>query len=175
MKAELFEIKDTQGRANNLACRKLYTVGYGNEEEADFLGRLEQAGINFILDVRRKDAHSWNPKYRPGYSAGMHELLRTAKISYWPLLFFNPYFDLGNRFDKLSDYRDWISNGPKPQRFLENIAMFLAGNSGIIPCLLCAERSHEHCHRTIVAEVLVRMMNALAYTEHVRKWELEHI
>ena len=159
---------------NTLPPRKLCTAGYGNQSEVNFLLRLRKAHVNFVLDVRRKEARSWNFRYRPGYSH-IGKLFRSDAISYWPLGSDVLQFDLGNRFDSLDDYRYWLCHDSRPITLIKNVSAFLAGNIGIVPCLLCAERSHEKCHRTIVAELLIEEINAYARSEDLRSWTLQHI
>jgi uncharacterized protein (DUF488 family) len=176
MLLEVFEIlwQNTQGKANRLAHRILFTAGYGNQSEPDFLTRLRSFNVNFILDVRRKGARSWNLNYRPGNTYIGH-LLRSEQISYWLLAFQHGQFDFGNRFDSLDDYQNWICHDQNPIRVIEYIAAFLGGNQGIIPCLLCVERSHVKCHRTIVADLFIEKLNSYARSEGLRSWQVKHI
>lgn len=155
--------------------RILFTAGYGNQPEPDFLARLKQSNINFILDVRRKEARSWNPRYRPGYFH-IGELLKSVKFSYWFLVQYDGNSqDFGNRFDTLVEYSNWIQNEHKVLLFLQNISAFLEGNIGIVPCVLCAERSHQNCHRTIVAQELLKYINAITRAEGTTPWIIQHI
>lgn len=177
MLLEVFEIlwQNSQGKANRLAHRILFTAGYGNQSEPHFVERLKSFNISLILDVRRKEARSWNPVYRPGY-LHIGDLFKRNRIPYWFLLSYSPpRYDFGNRFDTLAQYRDWIFSHPKAQRTLDNIAAFIEGNTAIIPCLLCAERSHQKCHRTIVAEELLKYINAITERDHSTPWTIQHI
>lgn len=174
---ELFEIlfQNSQGKANRLAHRKLFTAGYGNQPEPDFLARLRSFDVNFILDVRRREARSWNPRYRPGYFH-IGEFLKSAKFSYWFLVQYDGNSqDFGNRFNTLAEYSNWMLNEPKVMRSLHNISAFLEGDTGIVPCVLCAERSYQNCHRTIVAQELLKYINAIAHSEGTIPWILQHI
>ncbi len=176
MLPEVFEIlcHHSQGSANSVAHRILFTAGYGNQPEPDFIARLKSYDVNFVFDVRRKESRSWNPAYFPGNSR-IGLLFRRNRIPYWPLLFFNPRYDLGNRLDTLADYENWLHSERNLIPFFESLAAFIEGNIGIIPCLLCAERSHEKCHRTIVAEQLLGYINEITSRDHTTSWIIKHI
>jgi len=154
--------------------RNLFTAGYGNQPEPDFIARLKQANVNFVMDVRRKESRSWNPAYRPG-DQNIGILFRRNRISYCPLLFHNPNYDFGNRFDTLAEYENWIHTERDLTPLFENLAAFVEGNTGIVPCVLCAERNHEKCHRTIFAEELLKYINGIALSSNSRSWVIEHI
>lgn len=158
-----------------LVHRTLFTAGYGNQLPSFFMERLKSFDINLIFDVRRKEAHSWYPEYRPG-NFNIGALFKHFNILYWFLLSYSsPKYDYGNRFDTLDEYYNWISSHPKALGHLQNLAVFIEGNTGIIPCLLCAERSHEKCHRTIVADQLLKYVNAITTRDHTTPWKIQHI
>lgn len=60
--------------------RLLFTAGYGNSSPEDFLARLKDAGVEVVLDVRRKGSGARLFAYRPGKP--IDALLRSAGIHY---------------------------------------------------------------------------------------------
>jgi uncharacterized protein (DUF488 family) len=131
----------------------LLTIGYEGCTIGDVLTRLKQAQVKLLIDVRAVAASR-----KPGFSkrqlaAGLDE----AGISYIHL----------QRLGTPKPGRDAVRAGhpermvpifnahmetPEAQLALHE-ATGLAGRTRC--CLLCFERDHHHCHRHLVADMIV--------------------
>lgn len=167
-----------------MKVKNLFTIGYGNDPPETFTQRLENDEIQDVYDVRRPSSRSWNRAYYAGrkrydYCVGqppknIGELIfgGTRYCSYWPLWFDDNKLHFGKPKDmSLEQYRVLIRDRAH-QIVLENLASFIDGNR-LDACLLCAEKSHIGCHRTIVAEELLLKLNKICDPD--MEWQIRHI
>lgn len=132
---------------------ELFTIGYEGCRIDDVLATLKNAGVGLLLDVRAV------PQSRkPGFSkrqlsAGLDEL----GIHYLHLQALGtpkPGRDAvraGHPERMRTIFNDHMA-GDRPQAELAQ-AIELARTGPV--CLLCFERDHTHCHREIVADMIV--------------------
>jgi uncharacterized protein (DUF488 family) len=132
--------------------RQVYTIGYEGADLASFLAKLASAGIKQVIDVRELPLSRKRGFSKTALAAALAE----REIRYLHLR------DLGD---------------PKPGReaarrgdhssFLRIYRRHLAGTSAqaalaeanrqaaaLRSCLLCFERDHDGCHRSIVADAM---------------------
>ena len=132
--------------------RQVFTIGYEGTDLASFLAQLASAGIRQVIDVR--------------------ELPLSRKRGFSKSALAAALADNGIHYLHLRDLGD-----PKPGReaarrgdhagFLRIYRRHLAGTAAQIAlaeatrqaaavrsCLLCFERDHEGCHRSIVADAM---------------------
>jgi len=136
---------------------KLYTIGYGGRKPEEFLNLLKQKDVKAIVDVRlRPDRASMGSYVRAkSPDKGIQKLLGTVGIEYLSLV------ELGNVF---LEYADWKE---RYQKLLEKAGDLLTRRLVTTSspfCIMCAEKSPAQCHRSLIAEYLVR-----------KGYEVEHI
>jgi uncharacterized protein (DUF488 family) len=133
--------------------KKLFTIGYEQTPSTAVLDELEQAGVKLLVDVRAVTSSR-----RPGFSknqlaAGLDE----RGIAYVHLK------GLGTpkegRLAARSGNHDLLQKifakhlkTPQAKEEMDELSA-LVKKAGPI-CLLCYERSHEHCHRRFIAEII---------------------
>ncbi|QEH33185.1 hypothetical protein OJF2_16820 [Aquisphaera giovannonii] len=137
---------------------RFFTIGYGGRPPSEFLDLLRRHGVRTVADVRLRPDRASMGTYTRSRDAqkGIAGLLGSAGIAYEPIV------ELGNVF---LDWADW--RGPYRQ-LLEGAGDLLCARLDSLEapfCLLCAEKRHADCHRTLIAEHLVAR----------RGWSVEHI
>lgn len=136
----------------------IHTVGYEKSEIADYVKRLQQAGVEMLVDVRerpqsRKRGFSKNKLREAVEAAGIeyrhvHQLgdpkpgREAARAGHHELFvkIFTAHMEL-----------------PETKAAAADLASDISGRS---VCLTCFERDHSCCHRTIVAEHLASLIEA---------------
>jgi len=130
---------------------KLYTVGYQGRSLAELIGLLQAAGVDAVIDVRlRNTSHLAGFTKRDDLAFLLREGFGIA-YEHHPELAPTPEL-----FDGYAADHDW-------QRYVREFEPLLAERHSELvgrdvlsrfhaPCLLCAERSPEHCHRRLTAE-----------------------
>lgn len=123
---------------------QVYTIGYGGRKPEDFLTRLQDHGIETIVDVRLRPERASMGVYAKARTAdkGIQRLLTKRQIAYVSLL------ELGNVFLGCDDWRE------RYQRLLQRAGDILLERLRAVPppfCLLCAEQQASACHRQLIA------------------------
>jgi len=122
----------------------LYTWGYGNRHILELKALLRLNNIGNIVDVRLMPESTHNEAFN-------HDVLKH--------IFGNRYIwkpELGNLDYK--KYAKRIKEEGEGLRLLEEIVNYNIQIGFDGPLLLCAEHSHEICHRSMVAEKLKAKM-----------------
>jgi uncharacterized protein (DUF488 family) len=129
----------------------LYTVGYEGRTLDDLLDTLVRAGVDRLIDVRELPLSR-----RPGFSkTALGEALGEAGIEYMhvkPLGNPKPNRErywAGDVKGGAEVYRRHLHNGSYPA--LVGLADSLDEGTA---CLLCFERSHAVCHRSVIVDSL---------------------
>lgn len=131
----------------------LFTIGYEQAPPSSVLDRLQEAGVELLVDVRAVTSSR-----RPGFSkrqlaAGLDE----RGISYLHLQGLGTPKEgrLAARSGKFADLKriyDAHLRTPQAREELDELAAL--AKSGRPICLLCYERDPAHCHRRILADLL---------------------
>jgi uncharacterized protein (DUF488 family) len=132
--------------------KKLMTIGYEGASVADFLATLKAAGITTLLDIRELPISR-----RKGFSkSALSAALTEAGIGYSheralgsPREIRYRLRDDGDLVRFFSDFREYLATQCK---LLDTLAQTTSG----AVALLCYERNHAECHRSVVAEALAR-------------------
>lgn len=129
----------------------VYTIGYRRKPLATFIGQLQEAGVDAVIDIRLR-----NTSHLAGYTKrdDLAFLLREGfGIAYEHHLELAPTSDI---LDAYRDDQDWAAY---ERRFLPLLTERSAEEAGRemlaryrSPCLLCAEPEANHCHRRLVVE-----------------------
>jgi uncharacterized protein (DUF488 family) len=132
----------------------IYTIGFSKKSAETFFGKLEEAGVRRVIDVRRR-----NTSHLAGFTKRddlRFFLRRVADIDYVHVPELAPTDDL------LDDYLKQRIDWPTYERRFSTILAAQSIESLVPPerlvnaCLLCSEASPDKCHRRLVAEYLQR-------------------
>jgi uncharacterized protein (DUF488 family) len=134
---------------------KLFTIGYEAATQADVIGRLRAAGVQVLVDVRAVAASR-----RAGFSKKLLAAsLADAGIDYVHLRALGTpaagrLAARAGRIDEMHAlYTDYIENEPAAQAQLAEAADIASARPS---ALLCLEASAKVCHRSLIAERLVK-------------------
>lgn len=131
---------------------RITTIGYEGVALADFLATLKTAGVEQLLDIRELPISR-----RKGFSkTALSAALADAGIAYAheralgsPRELRNRLREDGNLTRFFADFREYLAT----QR---DLVTSLAGSLTGTVALLCYERNHRECHRSVVATALAR-------------------
>ncbi|MBL7200215.1 MAG: DUF488 domain-containing protein [Anaerolineae bacterium] len=138
----------------------VYTIGYKGKPLKTFINRLRDAGIDAVIDVRlRNTSHLAGYTKRDDLAFLLEEGFQIA-YEHRPELAPTPEI-----LDAYREHEDWAVY---ESLFAPLLAQRAAGQVGRevlsryrAPCLLCSERTAEHCHRRLVAEHWVEALPEL--------------
>lgn len=134
---------------------EIYTIGFTQSTAEDFFGRLKQAGVRRLLDVRLN-----NTSQLAGFAKArdLPYLLREligASYEHEPLL--APTQEI------LDAYKEWGGDWPTYERDFDDLLAERRIETALDPAdfetptaLLCSEATAEHCHRRLVCEYLAQ-------------------
>lgn len=152
---------------------KVFTIGFKGRSAGNFFTTLRDAGVQKVIDVRRKNASQL-----AGYTKGpdlKFFLEECFGISYEHIPEFGPSEELleeyQNRLGKkkkddaawtyyVGRFRDEVLS----QGIIDRFQKATAGCGSV--CLLCSEEDAERCHRRLLAEHL---------KEHLPDSRIEHL
>jgi len=133
----------------------LHTIGYEGSSIDDFLTTLESIGVDLLIDVREVPISR-----KRGFSKlSLSERLAGIGIEYLHLK------GLGDpkpgriaaREGRYADFRRIFGSHLKSKVAQVDIQRGIVAASNKLACLLCFERDHSQCHRSIVAnEMAIR-------------------
>ena len=140
----------------------LYTIGYTKKNLQDFITRLQDAGVDCVVDIRRH-----NTSQLAGFSKKddlEYLLTKGFEIDYVHMP------ELAPNEEVLSAYksdRDWKAFGKRYSELMEsewmvyNFMREAEAHGWEAPCLLCAEDKPEKCHRRLLAEAIAEQVEGL--------------
>lgn len=131
---------------------RIVTIGYEGASLSDFLAALRTAGVDHVLDIRELPISR-----RRGFSkTALADALAAAGIAYTheralgsPRELRHQLRNDGNLERFFVDFREYLAT---QQALLKALADTLTGTVA----LLCYERDHAECHRSVVATALAR-------------------
>ena len=133
---------------------KLMTIGFTQTSAERFFGRLADAGVRRVIDVRLKP-HSQLAGFAKSGDLGFF-LRAVGDIDYVHQPLLAPTLDI------LEAYRekriDWPAYEQKFTRLMKQREIEARLDPTLYDggCLLCSEADPQHCHRRLVAEYLGR-------------------
>ncbi|MBN2561552.1 MAG: DUF488 domain-containing protein [Phycisphaerae bacterium] len=132
----------------------VYTIGSARKNAETFFGKLEQAGVRCIIDIRLR-----NTSHLAGFTKrdDLRFLLRrVVGIEYVHVPELAPTDDLLD--DYLKRRIDWSTYERRFNKILvaRSIETLVTPERLADACLLCSEVSPKKCHRRLVAEYLQR-------------------
>ena len=133
----------------------LMTIGYEGSDISDFLATLKAAGVRYLIDVRELPLSR-----KKGFSKkSLREAVEAEGIAYLHVRQLGdpkPGRDAAKSGD-LATFRSVFGahiRQPETREALDNIVPVVSEGGA---CLLCFERHHAECHRSIVADELATM------------------
>lgn len=147
----------------------LATIGYEGAKLDNFLGTLQAADIEMIVDIRERAQSR-----RKGFSkTALSEALSDVGIGY------QHFRSLGDPkegrdaarrgdWNKFREIFDQVIRGDSAQSALDEVTKLAADHK---ICLLCYERDHTTCHRKIVSDILQNRLGSR--TKHLGVQEIE--
>ncbi len=134
----------------SIAKAELKTIGYEGASIEDFVATLKSAGVRHLLDIRELPLSR-----KKGFSKrSLCEAVEAVGISY------THYKSLGDPKPgrdaaKAGDYKRFrsifaghLAQEPAQSAIDEVLSVAIEGGA----CLLCFERCHKECHRTMVTD-----------------------
>lgn len=162
----ILSTKTTIDKSVSTLATTFFTVGYEQSEPGDFLRRLQENGIEMVVDVRdmplsRKRGFSKNQ---------LQELLTEVDIEYLhvkplgaPKEIRDPLRAGGSWWEYIKGYERVL----RSQTVQIDALIKLAREKRI--CLLCFERNPAECHRSLVAREMERRAEDFpVQVEHIR-------
>ena len=135
----------------------VYTIGYKGKPLKTLINQLRDAGIDAVIDVRlRNTSHLAGYTKRDDLAFLLEEGFQIA-YEHRPELAPPPKI-----LDAYRENEDWAAY---ESLFAPLLAQRDAGQVGMevlsryrAPCLLCSERTAEHCHRRLIVEHWVSVL-----------------
>ena len=131
----------------------IYTIGYTQKPLRQFIGLLQEAGVEAVIDVRLR-----NTSQLAGFAKrdDLDFLLREGfGIAYEHVVELAPTAEILDAYKK--DH-DWPAYERAYRQLLAERDALAIGRQLLQryqrPCLLCAEDTADHCHRRLLAEYL---------------------
>lgn len=148
-------MKDLREEATATA---IHTLGYEKTDVDKFVQRLLDANIEVLVDVRDRPISR-----KKGFSkTALSEAVSNAGMEYHHVRALGdpkPGRDAA-RAGQMNLFRKIFSTHMKTTEAQEALAQLAKDSEGKSICLLCFERDHETCHRSIVAAQLSQMTGA---------------
>lgn len=134
------------------------TIGYEKRDVVDLASTLRAIGVEYLADIRDKPVSR-----KPGFGAsGLLELCREIDVEY------GPWSSLGSteaQRDRLHETGDLgrfrrIFRSYAEKHLNNEIEKLAKICRKKVTVLLCYERAHEECHRSIIADLLAEKTGA---------------
>jgi len=131
---------------------KVFTIGFTKKTAAEFFGKLQDAGVKRVVDIRLN-----NVSQLAGFSKRddlRYFLKAIANIDYLHIPELAPTQDILDVFKKQKG--GWAAYEAEFVKLLETrrAEEVLTRETMDHACLLCSEDEPAHCHRRLVAEYL---------------------
>lgn len=126
---------------------QLLTIGYGGVDPGVLVASLQEAGAEFVLDVRIHPVSKTQPAYT---SQALAELLDHGGMAYqWAGELGNAVLDACREADSLDPYRAYLA-----ERLQALDRLFLLLKAGHKVALLCGCVRVDQCHRSVIVAEL---------------------
>jgi uncharacterized protein (DUF488 family) len=140
------------------ASVNIYTVGYERRDADDLMSALHDQGVRAIADIRERPV-SRKPEFR---AAALRALCEASGIEYqaWPML--GSTVHQREQLHTSGNFQNFADQFRRHalQRLTPDIARLAESSRRISTALLCYERLHEDCHRSVVADLIAEQLNA---------------
>ena len=130
----------------------IHTVGTTDMTFRRFIGLLREHRINAVIDIRLRNE---GPRYRFASGCHLRELTASQGVAYRHELRFAPTPEMLTRFKADHDWPPYVAAYGALIRSRDMLAVWREiARTFERPCLLCAEKSAQHCHRQLLAAAL---------------------
>jgi uncharacterized protein (DUF488 family) len=136
----------------------IYTIGYERRDSEGLISALRDQSVRAIADIRER-ATSRKAEFRAGPIRSACEL---ASIEYQPWPRLGSTVELREELQASGDFKTFADRFRQlASEKMESDLRKLAQSVNRIPtALLCYERLHEDCHRSVVAELVATYVDA---------------
>lgn len=148
-------VKRGRAKARNRAAVTIYTVGYEKRTGAELMALLKEHGVEVLADIRQRPM-SRKVDFRGGV---LRASCDRAGIEYrgWP--------GLGSTEEQRDDLHETGDFPTFARRFRAHAVKHATSDldelaRGKAVALLCYERCHGECHRSVVADLLADRLRA---------------
>lgn len=137
---------------------RLFTIGFTKKSAREFFGKLRQAGVKRVVDIRLN-----NVSQLAGFAKkdDLQYFLEKEGIDYVHLLELAPtqtiLDDLKKNKGSWEQYERNFLELMQARKVDQTVSKSLLENG----CLLCSEDKPLHCHRRLVAEYLAKLWNGV--------------
>lgn len=143
----------------------MFTIGYEGLSKREFVEHLKKHGISILVDIREIPLSR-----KKGFSkSSLGEGLRKRGIEYLHIKQLGSPSEIRHRLKEDKNYTAFFEN--YSDYLMNNAVDYLRGLYEIAmhkrTCIMCFERDHNLCHRSIVADKLKKVNG--------RKIEIRHI
>lgn len=138
---------------NNISTAKIISIGYEKRSIDDFLNLLLKYKVEKLLDVRKLPLSR-----KKGFSKKrLSSHLQEAGIQYCHMFIAgNPYHKEKVSLEKcLEMYACYLENNPE---IIEAVASEISVTSIAV---LCYEREHRYCHRSVLLDMLFQHVHSI--------------
>ncbi len=136
----------------------IYTVGYEKRDGDGLLSVLRDQGVKALADVRERPM-SRKPDFRAG---ALCALCEGAGIEYQPWPTLGSTVEQREELQTSGDFRQFErqfrSHAAKSMK--PDLAKLAESVQRVPTALLCYERLHEDCHRSVIADLIAEKLNA---------------
>lgn len=125
---------------------KLWTIGHSNHPADRFLARLQQHGIETVVDVRSQPYSRFSPHFRQSRLRGLLSGIGIGYVFLGEELGGRPkepefYDETGNvRYDRVA----------RTERFADGLRRLMAAAATQQVAAMCGEEDPAHCHRRLL-------------------------
>jgi len=138
---------------------RICTIGFRGKSAREFFGLLKKAGVQKVLDIRRR-----NQSQLAGFTKGSDLALFLEEcfgVRYEHIPLFAPSEEVLDEYHRRCGKRKcddatwawYVEQFTREIRDKPIVERFLEATKGFeIVCLLCTEETAEHCHRRLIAE-----------------------
>ena len=135
--------------------KTLFTIGYGNRTPAVLVGMLRDADVD-VIDIRNYGTKAWCQAY---WGKNICETLKPMRCHRLGVF--------GNACSTLNAYHGRLAQDAFVNDQLLLFAKLIGNGFYKHPCLLCAEIDPARCHRSILAEELIKRLGADWFVKHL--------
>ena len=137
---------------------RLFTIGFTKKSARDFFGKLRQAGVKRVVDIRLN-----NVSQLAGFAKkdDLQYFLESEGIGYVHLLELAPTQTILDGFKKNKGSWDQYEKAFLELMQVRKVDQTVPKSLLEDGCLLCSEDKPLHCHRRLVAEYLANLWNGV--------------
>lgn len=137
--------------------RRIWTVGYEKRTGPELIGLLHDAGVEHLADIRAQP----NSRRADFRAKALASACEAAGIEYgsWPML--GATEAQRKRLKETGDRKKFFTSfRARARRMDEPLDALAAVARKKVIALLCYEREHDDCHRSVIAELLADRLHA---------------